>query len=186
MVKAEINDRGDGIRLYNTSSTQSGAITVTDVDGSGTARSLNLLNEQFERYQVQVDSSSTDRADFYSFIGDVDTGAANTYSAATSTITFTGTLGMNREDIIGSKISYVDAAGFKNHAIITDMTETSSTYTITVGGLIKEGDPMTQQLYLVDLLMIELSFSLKSIKMISLTFQMSALSLAAQAATHSP
>jgi len=128
-VEVEINDRGDGLRIFDTSATQSSAITITDVDGSGTAASLNLLNEQFDRFQIGVTSNT----DFYSL-----SGLADTHDGADK-FNVDAFAGLNRDQMIGSKISYYETTGGKLiHAFITDYLDTSTGTTLTVAGQVNE------------------------------------------------
>lgn len=128
-VEVEINDRGDGLRIFDTSSSQTSAITITDVDGSGTAASLNLLNEQFDRFQVSVTSNT----DFYSVSGT----AANQAGDIFEVNEFSG---FSKAQMIGSKISYYDTSlgGELVHAFITDYVDAAGATTITVAGQVTE------------------------------------------------
>jgi flagellar hook-associated protein 2 len=128
-VRLEINDRGDGLRIYDKSTSPTSGLSVTDKTGTAAA-DLNLLNTGLAQTKLSVASGQ----DFYSLKA-----TASALTNAGNFITQVNATGLgqqNKSDMIGSKISYVDSSGGALngktiHAIIADYSYNTSTSTTT-------------------------------------------------------
>lgn len=135
-VRIEINDRGDGLRIYDKSLSPTAGLSVTDKTGSA-ASDLNLLNTGLAQKKVSVSSG----ADFYSLQGTV---AATTVDPYRTTITVAAFNDLKESEVIGSKITYTDTtngtlAGRKVHAIVTDFyTDGSGNAILSLAGQVTE------------------------------------------------
>ena len=131
-----INDRGDGLRIFNssTSSLTNTGVVITEVNNGLAAANLNLLGNVSSMKNV-AGTRSTDFASVKgtNFIAD---GNINTLQIAEL-------YGMNRADLIGSRVSYVDSTSKLVHGLITDFGSVVDTTNgnhglLTVAGLVYE------------------------------------------------
>lgn len=130
-VKVEVNDRGDGLRIYDITSdqTSSTGISVTEVDKGSSAADLNLLKETLGRKQIAI----TNNTDFETLSATAPAGAT------TTSLTVTGWTGLDRKDVIGSTISFTSSAdSLQHHALVTNYTTTSTQSTLTLAGMVSE------------------------------------------------
>lgn len=135
-VDIEVNDRGDGIRIFDTTTSSTSGITITDVSGTS-ARDLNLLTTISQQTPLAVSSGD----DFYSLRSTVAAGGVSPGSLSYD-ITLNNMGGLLKSEVIGSRLRYVDSGtGDTIHGIITNyITETADTTqgTFTVAGLSSE------------------------------------------------
>lgn len=133
-IAVEINDRGDGLRVYDIASSQTtSSLAITNLNNGTTATDLNLLNTNLNQRQISVSSGS----DFKTLSGTVTTATASEH---TTDIVVSAFAGLNMSDVIGGKITYTDTAlggtGKKAHAIVVDYN--ALTGTLTIAGQVSE------------------------------------------------
>lgn len=109
-VTAELNDRGDGLRIYDTSG---GSLSIADKTGTAAA-DLNIITSTMDKAAL----SMTTGENLYSLKGIASTVALT----ANYDIRVTEFVGAEREQIVGSRLSFVDING-RNHAIVQDYIE---------------------------------------------------------------
>lgn len=133
-VEVEINNQGDGLRFYDTSTTQT-SFSINEFENGTAAKDLNILNTNLNKTKVSVSSN----ADFYSSIA-----TATTYDETTAVLKVSSFSNLNPDQVIGGTISFtVDAAaaaayaGREARAFITDYN--SSTGDLTLGKIVAEG-----------------------------------------------
>ena len=137
-VAVEINNRGDGLRMYDTSTTQT-SFSITNVSSTA-ASDLNLVTSDLNKQRVDV----TTGANFYSYQGTVASANVIALSPYNTSIEVAAFAGLKKSDVIGSTVSYTDTANFGAnrvvHAIVLDYNiNASGTAQLIIGGQVTEG-----------------------------------------------
>jgi flagellar hook-associated protein 2 len=105
-VAAEINDRGDGIRIYDLFNT--GTLSIVDSEGTAAA-DLNIAVSTLSQKTL----SGTQADDFYSLIGTLSN-SSYPGTGRNITIEVNGFDGLDKDEVVGSYVSYVDDSGTAN------------------------------------------------------------------------